>query len=390
MKPLQDYSFVRGINFEYPLDAPERWHNDLALGQRVGLNSARIWLSYRHYKENPENYFAKIKQLFHVFAEHGYTVMPIVFNGNDIRAEDPYELDETFRLEGEAYCRAVVAALKDEPNLLMYDVMNEPGCNHLIWDAKDESERQHWFGKHWAFICHFCAYFKQIDPDNAITVGHWLSDYIEKAAELVDVLCYHDYSSSVKGIAENADRALAASRKWGKPVINSETGCIGRGNGYDVVIQTLNERHLPWFIYGLTCDGYWSDICGIFYPDGTVRDPATVAALLGFYRNRNYETIIPEKPNREKLVVKALHRVERLLLDEADDCFQYKGVTADALLDACDELACFLEAGQLVPMRIPPTARVAYFRKQQNPNMLEIKQFAYEMAKALKESCFIL
>jgi len=272
----------------------------------------------------------------------------------------------------------------------MYDVMNEPGCNHLVWDAKDEAEKKYWLDKHWAFIRHFCRYMKQIDPDNAITVGHWLSEYIEEAADLVDVLSYHDYSSSLKGIIENADRALAAGRKWGKPVINNETGCIGRGNAYDLVIQALNERHIPWYIFGLICEGYWSDIHGIFYPDGTVRDPAIVAALLGFYRNRDYETIIPEKPNREKLAVQAVRRVERLLLDEADDCFRYQGVTAEALLDACDELACFLEAGQLVPMRIPPTAKVAYFRKQKEPNMLEIKQFAFDMAKTLKDSCFIL
>ena len=390
MKPCQDYSFVHGVNFEYGGKSPERWHNDLALAQRVELNSARIWLNYHRYKQNPDTYFDEIKLFFRVCAEHGFTVMPIIFNGNGINAANPFELEESFLPDGEAYCRAVVDAFKNEPNLIMYDVMNEPGCNHLIWDAKDEAEKQYWLDKHWAFIRHFCAYLKQIDPDNAITVGHWLSDYIDEAADLVDVLSYHDYSSSLKGIITNADRALEAGRKWGKPVINSETGCIGRGNAYDLVLQSMNERHIPWYIYGLTCDGYWSDIHGIFYPNGTVRDPAIVAALLGFYRNRNYETIVPEKPNREKLVVKALHRVERLLLDEADDCFQYKGVTAEALLDACDELACFLEAGQLAPMRIPPTARVAHFRKQQNPNMLEIKQFAYEMAKILKENCFIL
>lgn len=390
MKALKDYSFVRGMHCGYAGKTPERWHRDLELGKRVGLNSTRIWLSYESYKQSPDTYFDEIKQYFHVCAEHGFTVIPILFNGNGINAADPYELEESFLPEGEAYCRAAVAALKDEPNLIMYDVMNEPGCNHLIWDAKDEAEKKYWLDKHWAFIRHFCAYIKQIDPDNAITVGHWLSKYIDEAADLVDVLSYHDYSSSLKGIIENADRALEAGRKWGKPVINNETGCIGRGNSYDLVIQALNERHIPWYIFGLFCEGYWSDIHGIFYEDGTVRDPAIVAALLGFYRNRNYETIIPEKPNREKLVVSALHRVKRLLLDEADDCFRYQGVTAEALLDACDELACFLEAGQLVPMRILPTAKVAYFRKQKEPNMLEIKQFAFEMAKILKESCFIL
>ena len=69
MKPCQDYSFVRGINFEYHLDAPERWHNDLALGQRVGLNSVRVWLSYPLYKKDPGGYFAKIKQFFRACAD---------------------------------------------------------------------------------------------------------------------------------------------------------------------------------------------------------------------------------------------------------------------------------------------------------------------------------
>ena len=274
MKALKDYSFVRGMHCGYAGKTPERWHRDLELGKRVGLNSTRIWLSYESYKQSPDTYFDEIKQYFHVCAEHGFTVIPILFNGNGINAADPYELEESFLPEGEAYCRAAVAALKDEPNLIMYDVMNEPGCNHLIWDAKDEAEKKYWLDKHWAFIRHFCAYIKQIDPDNAITVGHWLSKYIDEAADLVDVLSYHDYSSSLKGIIENADRVLEAGRKWGKPVINNETGCIGRGNAYDLVIQALNERHIPWYIFGLFCEGYWSDIHGIFYEDGTVRDPA--------------------------------------------------------------------------------------------------------------------
>ena len=135
MKTCKDYAFVHGINFEYAGKNPERWHNDLELGKRVGLNSCRIWLSYAKYKQNPDTYFDEIRLFFRICAEHGYTVMPILFNGNSINAADPYELEEKFIPEGEAYCRAAVAALKDEPNLIMYDVMNEPGCNHLIWDA---------------------------------------------------------------------------------------------------------------------------------------------------------------------------------------------------------------------------------------------------------------
>lgn len=390
MKPFSDYSFIRGVNFSYAGKSEAEWRNDLSLAKRVNLNSVRIWLSYSRYMQDPQSYVAYIRKLFGVLREFDFTVMPILFNFNSIPADHPAELEESFLPDGEAYCRDMIAALKDEPNLLMYDIMNEPGCSHYIWDVKDQDEYDRRFARVWAFVRHFCAYVKQIDPDNAITVGHWLAKYMDQAADLVDVLSYHDYSSSLKGIIENAQLALEIGRKWGKPVLNTETCCIGRGNPYDLTIQTLNELHVPWFFFGLMCDGYWSDVHGVFYSDGTVRDPAAVAALLGFYRQRNYESIVPENPNREKLVSGALRKINRLLLDETDDCFNYKSVTAESLLDACDELACFLEAGQLVPMRIPPTTKVAYFRRQANPNLLEIKGFAYELAETLKKACHIL
>ena len=46
MKALKDYSFVRGMHCGYAGKTPERWHSDLEIGKRVGLNSTRIWLSY--------------------------------------------------------------------------------------------------------------------------------------------------------------------------------------------------------------------------------------------------------------------------------------------------------------------------------------------------------
>ena len=65
-------------------------------------------------------------------------------------------------------------------------------------------------------------------------------------------------------------------------------------------------------------------------------------------------------------------------------------VTGQALLDACDSLACYIETAQMTGMRIPPTARVAYFRKQEKPNYWEVKRFAYELATELKKACYLL
>ena len=44
MKPLQDYSFLKGVNHGFERDeAALRRH--LGYGKRLGINSVRIWLS---------------------------------------------------------------------------------------------------------------------------------------------------------------------------------------------------------------------------------------------------------------------------------------------------------------------------------------------------------
>jgi hypothetical protein len=44
--------------------------------------------------------------------------------------------------------------------------------------------------------------------------------------------------------------------------------------------------------------GNWGTVRGVFYPDGTVRDPSIPAALLGFFRNRG-KGVVEEVPDRE-------------------------------------------------------------------------------------------
>jgi len=284
----------------------------------------------------------------------------------------------------------VVAALHDEPGLIMYDIMNEPPCNDLILKAETEEIKQGWYAKIWKFVRHFCQYVKALDPVNAITVGNWLAVDMESSADLVDVLSYHDYSPTLAGVRQAAELALSVGRKYDKPVINNETCCIARSNPYDTVIQVMDELGIPWYVFNLMIEGYWKDVHGIFYPDGTVRDPAIAAAIVGCFRCRDLNMIVPEKANREREVNKALAKLDVFLSDSEADVFSYQSKNTEDLLEICEHLANLLECGQLTAMQIPPTARVAALRAQKNPRMLEIKQLAYEMAVELKKGCQIL
>lgn len=386
MKPLSNYADIKGVNYEIRQDE-ETTVRELGYAKRLGINSVRVWLSYREYEQEGDAYIRRVKRFTQVCHEQGVSVVPILFNGNGI---DPAILEADFAPRGERFAAAVVDALRDEPGLLMYDVMNEPPCNELILHAPDEETKQAWYEKIWVFVRHYCDYVKGLDPVNAMTVGNWLAVDMESSADLVDVLSYHDYSTTMAGVRAMAELALSVGKKYGKPVINNETCCVARANPYDRVIQTLDEYGIPWYAFNLMIDGYWKDVHGIFYPDGTIRDPAIAAAFVGCFRNRRLETIVPEKPNRELEGVHSLKKLEELLLDGRSDGFAYGGFDVNALLDVCETIAHLLEGGQMVPMQIPPTARIDAWRRQEHPDVLEIKKFAYDLAQTLRRSCQIL
>ena len=154
MKPLNDYSWVRGVN-HHPCPE-ERLRRELSYGRRINLNATRIWLSRWAYEHNPEQYLADILSYVRICYDCGYQVMPILFNGNGL---NPETLTEAYYERNDAYARAVVNALKDEPGLLMWDIMNEPACNNWTY-ANDISpeEKASRYVLLWSFVRRYSAF----------------------------------------------------------------------------------------------------------------------------------------------------------------------------------------------------------------------------------------
>ena len=100
--------------------------------------------------------------------------------------------------------------------------MNEPTCNDYCGQAP-AAEREARHDKVWGFVRHYCRLVKELDGKNAITVGVTVAQNLERTADLVDVLCFHDYSDTRSRVQASYDVARQVSEKYGKPVINSET-----------------------------------------------------------------------------------------------------------------------------------------------------------------------
>ena len=315
---------------------------------------------------------------------------------------------------GEKYFDDLYAAIGDEPGLLFWDISNEPGYrmpDNATWYPEepewarefalplDDAQRQELRRRQelvWAFIRHFCRYVKSKDPVNAIGVGQTFVYETEASGtgELVDIIVFHDYFETRSRIHQTYKMAVQLGKKYGKPVINNETCCLCRANPYDMVLQTLDEYKMGYYLFELMIGGdVWNRVHGICYPDGTVRDPSIVAALYGFYRNRG-ESALSADVNQEGYARRAIVMADKALQNARNGVSFRPGGDqsndASGLLEVCEYIANLLEGGQHVAEDALSTARVAAYRRQKNPNTDEIKTWLCELVDALKKACHLV
>ena len=428
---MKDYSYLRGFNYTQgdawtDTDFWEKYNHDIVdremgYAQRLRLNSARVFLTYSVYREDPARFLANVKDFIQTAWKHGISTTPIIYHGFRFLSED-YEpvvrkeneltplprtiLDRNCWALGEKYFDDLLAAIGDEPGLLFWDISNEPGCHDewITW-YDDEPEYYHTFRNKpdmetlranqelvWEIVRHFCRYVKKKDPKHDIGIGNIFIFELEpsRTAELVDIIIFHDYSSTRGRMRRIYDMAKALGEKYGKPVINNETCCLCRANPYDMTLEMLEEYGFGWYLFELMIgsDG-WNRVHGVVYPDGTVRDPSIVAALYGFYRKRGENPVRPDV-NQENYVNDLVRRVNLLMTDTRRHNRRDHSKDAEEVLELCEYAANLLEGGELVSMAYPPTAKVARYRRQADPDVEELKDWLYDMVETLKKACRLI
>ena len=72
---------------------------------------------------------------------------------------------------------------------------------------------------------------------------------MDSTSDLVDVLSFHDYMPTRSGMEAAYQTAVQLSEaEGGKPILNTETGCIGRANPYDLELEMCGKYHCGFFL----------------------------------------------------------------------------------------------------------------------------------------------
>jgi hypothetical protein len=368
----RDPSLIRGFNYTPDRVASPRHHIDcwvnydsttvkfdLDLAKSLNLNQVRIFVPYAVYTEDKEALPAKLRHFVRECYKRGIGVMPVVGSG-------PWVKDTSLRAQGREWVRFLVIAISDEPGLAFWDVMNEPD-----WPSTPRERVSRNFEN-----CKFMAKtFHELDPNTPVTIGMAFVDGMIEMTDYVDVLQFHDYMQTREQIRNNITRAKEFAAKVKKPLINGEIGCIARANPYDITLQEHMNAKVGWYIWELMIVRKgWGTVHGVFYEDGSVRDPSIAAAIMGFFRKRTTD-ILPAVPDQEGWVTKVIEQSDKWLKDPERSW-------KDGL-DLAETGAHLLEAGELTSMRIPPTWEVEMLR-QGEINMKALKELIIKFISKLE------
>ena len=115
-----------------------------------------------------------------------------------------------------------------------------------------------------------------------------------------------------------------------------------------MALEKCSEHNIGWYLFELMMHGYWGDVHGVVYPDGTVRDPSIVAAIHGFYRKRDKQTSITPDPNKEGYAYRAVKMMEEALKQKTA-VFKNKKSSTNYILEAANTVPTFLKDAKYSP-----------------------------------------
>jgi hypothetical protein len=346
----KDLSNVRGFNYasSFVRGHTETWtkynaaevERDLGYAQRLNFNQVRVFVTYEAWTADKEAFRKNLVHFVRAARQRGMGTMPTIGS----MPREAFQGDAGLPLARE-WVQDLVKTIGQEPGLAFWDATNEPDYPPT---PAERMQRRMELAKDMA------GFFREFDKKTPVTIGFAFVPGMEELAGAVDVLSFHDYMQNRAVIHANIARAKAFAAKAGKPVFNTEIGCIARANPYDVTLQEHMNANVGWYIWELMITPGWGDVHGVFYGDGTVRDPSIAAAILGLFRNRGPNVVL-ENPDREGWVTRAVANGKQWLAQPE--------ASWERGLDIAETAANLLESGELVAMREPPTRTVDLMRQ---------------------------
>jgi len=309
---------IRGFNYlpRTAVNSTEMWQREtfdpkaideeLGWAEKAGYNSARVFLQYIVFRDDPRGLEKRFGQFLEIASKHKIRVLPIFFCDCSFAGKEPYPGKQDDPVPGvhnsgwvpspglklvtdrtswptlEAYVKGMVAPFAGDERILAWDLYNEPGNSSM--GAKSLPLVEAAF--EWA---------RSARPSQPLTVGAW-ADFKDpmsrRLMELSDFISFHAYDAP-----EGVKAKIAACRALGRPIVCTEWLLRQGGNTFASILPIFSEERVGWYHWGLVAGRtqtymHWGSQKGtptpalwqhdVFHADGRPFDPKEIELVRKF------------------------------------------------------------------------------------------------------------
>jgi hypothetical protein len=265
----------QGYGFEEKLATAEK---EFALMESIGYNSIRVIIEYEVWAEQHDGFMERFDRYIAAAARHGIYTMVVLSNECAVRTptyvppvfgeqrwelgfhggkefktwyqhgkDDRYSILDDPAVVPKYYemVRELITKYKDDPRILVWDLMNEPGN-----------------GRGNKSLVHLKKFFeigREIDPIQPLCADVWrgmkdgkaTSEIEQFALEESDVISYHSYTSYLKNVL-----IIKQLKMYDRPIFNTEWLSRPSGNTIQLMMPLFFLEHIGCYQWGFVAGKY--------------------------------------------------------------------------------------------------------------------------------------
>lgn len=246
---------------------------ELGWAEDIGFNSIRVYLHDLLWKQDAEGFLKRLDQFLAIADKHKIKVLfvlldsvwdpfpkqgeqrapkPHLHNSGWVQSpgqeilKDPKRHDE---LEG--YIKGVIGRFKDDPRVVVWDIMNEPenpnpnSYNKVEFPEKEEMA--------FALIQKAYAWAREIGPSQPITSGAWSGDWYKGKItplykfmlEQSDVISFHCYDD-----INDMKARVEFLKRYNRPIFCTEYMARVTGSTFQNILPYLKQQNVAAYNWG--------------------------------------------------------------------------------------------------------------------------------------------
>ncbi len=263
---------IRGFNYlpRTAVNTTEMWQaatfdpatiaQELGWAQAAGYNSARVFLQYLVWQDDPEGLKRRLDEFLAIADARGLSTMLILFCDCAFCGREPYlgpQDDPVPGVHNSGWCpspgleRVVDRAAWPDLERYVRDLISRFGQDRrvLIWDLYNEPGNSDLGDKSLPLVEAAFAWARDANPAQPLTVGPWErfdSPMSQRLLDLSDVVSFHGYDNP-EGMAAR----IAQCETRQRPVLCTEWLLRQSGNTFAALLPLFAARSIGWYHWGL-------------------------------------------------------------------------------------------------------------------------------------------